>query len=99
AHEMAISAPFPDVLGYVTGGQRAPVNVVQVALAARPSPVVAGEQVEVLLLVQNAADQRVDVSATLQLPKAFQGRDARLVAGLAAGEVGVMSLPVAVHPN
>ncbi len=96
---MVTSAPFPDVLGYVTGGQRAPVGIVQVALAVRPASIGAGGGAEVLLLVQNAGDARVDVSALLQLPKGLAGRNARLVAGLAAGEVGVMSLPVLAQPD
>lgn len=96
---MATNAPFPDVLGYVTGGGRAPVGAVQVALAARPTDVRAGSAVELVLLVQNAADSRVDVAAMLHMPKAFSGRNVRLVAGLAAGEVGIMSLPVLTQPD
>jgi len=83
----------------MTGGARAPVGVVQVALGVRPAVIAAGDVAEVLLLVQNAADARVDVSALLQLPKGLAGRNARLVAGLAAGEVGVMSLPVVAQPE
>jgi hypothetical protein len=83
----------------MTGGVRVPVNVVQVALGVRPAAVTAGNVAEVVLLVQNAADTRVDVSALLQLPKGLAGQNARLVAGLAAGEVGFMSLPVAAQPD
>lgn len=96
---MVTSDPFPDVLGYLTGGARVPVSAVQVALGVVPDEVSAGNALEVLLLVQNIADTRVDVAAVMQLPKGISGRNARLVAGLAAGEVGVMNLPVVVHPD
>lgn len=96
---MATIASFPDVLGYVTDGARAPVGVVQVALATRPAGVAAGEAFEVVLLVQNAADARVDVSAAVQFPKGFSGQNTRFVAGLAAGEVGTISLPVVTLPD
>ena len=83
----------------MTGGARAPMSVVQVALAVRPASITPGSAAEVLLLVQNAADARVDVGALLHLPKGLAGRNARLVAGLAAGEVGVMSLPLVAPPD
>jgi hypothetical protein len=92
-------ASFPDVLGYLTDGVRAPVGVVQVALATRPAVVTAGDAFEVVLLVQNAADSRVDVSAVVQLPRGFSGQNTRFIAGIAAGEVGIISLPVVAQPD
>ena len=59
---------YPDILGAITGGLRCNINVVQLALAVRPRVVRAGRPFEAILLVQNASDVNVDVTATLHLP-------------------------------
>lgn len=106
---MADAAPtnYPDILGFITGGARYNLNVAQVALAVRPRNVRAGRPFEAILLVQNASDVDVDVTAVLQLPEQdakkqkgkFIAKSARLVVGLRPAEVGYVSLPVACLPD
>ncbi len=105
---MADKAPnYPDLLGSITGGSRYNVNVAQVALGLRPRNVRAGRTFEVILLIQNAADVDIDVTATLQLPaqdakkkpKRFIAKSERLVVGLRPAEVGYVVLPVTTLPD
>ena len=100
---MAGQAPnYPDILGHITGGERYNIGVVQVAMALRPRVVRAGLPFEVIVLVQNASDVNVDVSAAVQVPDRdakkkkdrFVTKSARLVIGLEPAEVGYLSLPV-----
>ncbi|NWF70385.1 MAG: hypothetical protein HXY40_14960 [Chloroflexi bacterium] len=98
---------YPDLLGYVTGGARCNVSIVQVALALRPRVVKAGRSFEVLLLTQNASDADVDVTATMSIPETdsakkkgrFVTKAARLVVGLKPAEVGYVVLPVSTLPD
>ncbi len=101
------SPTFPDILGYITGGKRHNINVAQVALAVRPRVVRAGRPFEAILLIQNASDVNVDVTATLQLPetdakrkpKRFLTKSERLVVGLRPAEVGYVALPLSCLPD
>lgn len=104
---MAITANFPDVLGAITGGVRANQGVVQIASALRPRVIMAGRPLEMLLLLQNAANVEVQVVAELRLPptdaKKQKGRiiaksDA-LAVRLAPGAVGLITLPLATLPD
>ncbi len=97
---------YPDLLGSITGGARFNVNVAQVALAVSPRNVRAGRSLEVILLIQNAADVDIDVTATLQLPqdakkkpKRFIAKSERLVVGLRPAEVGYVTLPITTLPD
>ncbi len=98
---------YPDILGYITGGDRLNVSVVQVALAVRPRVSRAGRPFEAILLIQNASDADVDVTATLQLPeldakkqkKRFITKTERLVVGLRPAEVGYVVLPLSTLPD
>ncbi len=98
---------YPDVLGYITGGDRLNVGVVQLALAVRPRVTRAGRPFEAVLLIQNASDVDVDVTATLQIPdvdakkqkKRFLTKSERLVVGLRPAEVGYVSLPLSSLPD
>ncbi len=98
---------YPDILGTITGGTRYNVNVAQVALGLRPRNVHAGRPFEVILLIQNASDIDIDVTATLQLPqqdakkkpKRFIAKSERLVVGLRPAEVGYVMLPVNSLPD
>lgn len=100
-------ANLPDILGYITGGPRLNASVVQLALAVRPRVTRAGRPFEAILLIQNACDQNVDVTATLQLPetdakkkpKRFLAKSARLVVGLRPAEVGYVVLPLSSLPD
>ena len=93
---------YPDILGYITKDQRLNINVIEAALAVKPTKIQAGSTFEVILLLQNTSDVRVEVTAELKLPS----RDAakkpeRFVpyaitfsATLLPAEVGFMCLPV-----
>jgi hypothetical protein len=93
---------YPDILGYITNNVRTNVNVVQLATALRPRVAMAGRPLEMLLLVQNAADVPVDVSITLKLPALdakkqkgrFQTKSERLVIKLEGAMVGLATLPL-----
>lgn len=93
---------FPDVLSFITGGDRCNVGVAQLALAVRPRVVRAGRPFEALLLLQNAADVDVDVVASLQVPETdarrqkgrFVSKKSRIVVGLRPAEVGYVVLPL-----
>lgn len=98
----ATSANFPDILSFITGGDRCNVGVVQLALAVRPRVVRAGRPFEALLLVQNAADVDVDLVVSLQVPETdarrqkgrFISKRSRIVVGLHPAEVGYVALPL-----
>lgn len=94
-------------MGYITGDVRLNVNVVQVALAVRPRVPRAGRPFETILLIQNASNVDVDVTATLHIPEAdakkqknrFIAKSSRLVVGLRPAEVGYVVLPVSSMPD
>lgn len=98
---------YPDILGTITGGSRYNVGPVQLALATNPRVVRAGRPFEVILLVQNAADVDVDITATLNLPAQdtrrqkgrFVAKRSRIVVGLRPAEVGFVKLPVTCLPD
>ncbi len=98
---------YPDILGSITGGARYNVNVAQVALGVRPRNIRAGRSFEVILLIQNASDVDIDVTASLQLPpqdnkkkpKRFIAKSERLVVGLRPAEMGYVVLPVTSLPD
>jgi hypothetical protein len=93
---------YPDILGAITGGARLNAGVVQLALATRPRIVRAGRAFEVLLLIQNASDAEIDLTATLLLPELdakkqkgrFSASTNRLLIGLSPAEVGYAAFPV-----
>ncbi|MGQ9887334.1 MAG: hypothetical protein ACUVSX_02475 [Aggregatilineales bacterium] len=101
------SPNYPDILGYITGGDRCNIGVAQLALAVRPRVVRAGRAFEAVLLVQNAADVDVDVTAVLHVPEAdarrqkrrFVSKKSRLVVGLRPAETGYVVLPVSCLPD
>lgn len=98
---------YPDLLGYVTGGARCNINVVHLALAVRPRVVRAGRPFEAILLVQNASDVDVDITATLSLPEQdakkqkdrFLTKNNRLLVGIRPAEVGYVVLPLSCLPD
>jgi hypothetical protein len=97
-----ITPNYPDILGALTGGPRCNIHVIQLALAVRPRVVRAGRPFEAILIVQNASDVNVDVTATLHLPERdakkqkdqFTSHHTRLLVGLHPAEVGYVTLPV-----
>lgn len=104
---MTETVNYPDILGYITNNARYNINVVQVALGVRPRVARAGRPFEAILLIQNAADVDVDVTATLQLPETdakkkprrFITKSERLVVGLRPAEVGYVQLPLSSLPD
>lgn len=98
---------YPDILGHITGGERYNAGVVQVALAVRPRVPRAGRPFEAILLIQNASDVNVDVTATLHIPEQdakkqknrFMAKSNRLVVGLRPAEVGYVVLPISSMPD
>jgi hypothetical protein len=101
------SPNYPDILGYITGGARYNANVVQVALAVRPRVARAGRPFEAILLIQNASDVDVDVTALLHIPEQdakkqknrFIAKSNKLVVGLRPAEVGYVVLPLSSMPD
>ena len=98
---------YPDILGYITGSDRCNASVVQVALTVRPRVPRAGRPFEAILLIQNAADVDVDVTATLHIPEQdakkqknrFIAKSSKLVVGLRPAEVGYVVLPLSSLPD
>lgn len=98
---------YPDVLGYITGGVRQSIGALHGAVAVRPHPVRAGRPFELVVLLQNAGNTPVDVSAAVRLPdqdaKRQKGRFAtktpHVTAQLLAGETGYIALPCMCHPE
>ncbi len=94
---------YPDILGFVTGGERLLIaNCVEVAIAVRPQTVTAGKPFAVVALLQNVTDVSVKVMAVLQLPgRDADGQNGRFAAKetskevtLFPAEVGYLVLPV-----
>ncbi len=98
---------LPDLLGAITGGERLNLDVVQCALAVRPARTPAGRAFEAILLLQNASDVDVDVTASVRLPdrdaarkrNRFFAQKERLLVGLRPAEVGFLTLPVSSSPK
>lgn len=88
---------LPDILGYITGGERCAAGHVQAAAAARPAVVPPGRPFELLVILQNAADAHVEAALTLHLPKNFAAPQPQLVVSLSAGEVCCARFPVAAR--
>jgi len=104
---MAATVNYPDILGAITKGARANFGVAQIALTTRPTIPRAGRPFEVLLLIQNASDADLDITATITLPELdarkqkgrFVIKANRVVAGVKPAEVGYIALPVRVAPD
>lgn len=104
---MADTVNYPDVLGAITGGARCNIGVAQAALAVRPRVPRAGKPFEIILLLQNASDVDVDITATLHLPDVdakkqrgkFVTKNTRLLVGMAPAEVGYVVLPATTLPD
>ncbi len=98
---------FPDVLGAITGGPRASLDILQAAAAVRPRPPRSGQVFEILLLLQNASDERLAAAVTLALPETdAQRQRGRFVCAnpaaqivLQAAEVGVVIFSVLTLPD
>lgn len=93
---------YPDILGYITGGERYDIGLVQIATTIQPRIVRAGRPFAIVILLQNTADVELEVTMTLRLPvrdaKRQRGRFVtkaeRLIVDLGAAEVGRVLLPI-----
>lgn len=98
---------YPDILGEITGGQRLQVGVVDAAMSVCPHIVRAGETAEIILLLQNTSDVRVEVVAEPKVPARdmngktdkFILKTSRMTAVLSPAEVGFVSLPLYIQPD
>lgn len=96
------SPNYPNLLAYITQEKAVSLNVIQAAIATRPSLIRGGRPFEVILLLQNMADVNVEVTATPHVPHKdadgvpdqFLARPERLVIALRPAEVGYAVLPV-----
>jgi len=98
---------YPDILGYITGGTRTRIGVVDAALAVHPRVAHAGSPFNGILLLQNNSDVKVEVLISLSLPAhdalrqpdRFNAKNPTSRIMLRPGEVGYASLPVLCHPD
>lgn len=96
---MSDSPNYPDILGYLTGGARSSSGAAQVAAAVRPATVTPGQPCELIVLLQNTADQPLKLTLTLHLPRAFAAPQGSLELMLKPAEVGFAALPAAPRPG
>jgi hypothetical protein len=105
---MSTSSPnYPDLLGYITGGDRVNVGVVQAAAGLRSPVFPAGNAFEAVVLLQNNSDVNVDVSVGLQLPEQDAARKTerffihkdKLNLTLQPAEVGYLMIPMLCLPD
>lgn len=102
-----IQPNYPDILGYITQDQRLNIGVIEAALAVRPTRIQAGSTFEVILLLQNTSDVRVEVAAEAKVPARDAARKqdrfvpyaTRFSATLLPAEVGYMTLPVTTRSD
>ena len=95
-------SPYPDILGFVTGGERVSVNSVDFALATLPAVTCAGQPFQAMLLAQNNSNAVVELNTTLSLPgrkKRFIAADEAVDYQLKPGEVGYVAFPIKSHPE
>ena len=98
---------YPDILGYVTGGERVSLKAAQIALAVGPRSVRAGGLFQAFLLIQNIINTHVDIMASLNLPARdarkqtdrFTAPETRSNTRLRPGEVGCLLLPLRCAVN
>ncbi|MAS32679.1 MAG: hypothetical protein CL610_01655 [Anaerolineaceae bacterium] len=98
---------YPDILGYITNGRRKQIDVVDAAMTIRPRIARAGQTFEIILLLQNTTDVRVEVVAEPKVPARdrdgktdqFILKTARMTAVLSPAEVGCVSLPMQTLPT
>lgn len=99
---MADATNFPDILGYITGGERLDLGTVQAIAAVVPSIVKAGKYFRVAVVIQNMTDAPVEMLVVLALPATdangkknkFNTRTLRIAIGMQAAEVGLVMLSV-----
>jgi len=103
---MVFNQDYPDVLGAIAGERRFVVHNIEYALGIYPQHAYLNQPVELILIVQNMVDGDVQVHVDVQASQ----RDAQgapihvevarteIVERLLSGEVGLMHVPIVVHP-
>ncbi len=95
---------YPDILGYVTGGDRFSVAPLEFALSTGRSATRAGDSFNVFVLVQNTVDVSVTMAISLNLPElpnteGFMARTTHLHILIRPAEVGYVKLPITTAPS
>lgn len=95
---------YPDILGYLTKGERFNVNPLEFALSTGRKAIRAGEMFSIFLLIQNTVDVSVTVTINLKLPevrseKGFMTRTNNLHILVRPAEMGYVRLPVTTTPT
>lgn len=105
---MELTRPnYPDILGYITGGQWVNFGPVQAAVGLRPPVVVAGRSFEIIVLLQNLSDVNVSTVVSVHVPEQDAGgkperfyvQKNRLAVTLHPAEVGYLMMPVLCLPD
>lgn len=99
---MADTPNFPDIIGYITGGERFDLGAVQVVAAIIPSIVKAGKTFRIAVILQNMVEAPVEMLVMLSLPTVdnagkrnrFSAKTLRTSVGMQPAEVGMILLPV-----
>lgn len=101
--QVIIEPNYPDILGYLTQGERLTIaNVVEVAMAVHPAVARTGRPFEVIAIMQNVTDVNLQITAVLQIPPKdmknkegkFLIKNDRLSITLHPAETGYLVLPV-----
>jgi len=99
---MAEAANFPDILGFITAGERLDLGSVQAAAATLPAVIKAGKSFRVVVVLQNMVDSPIEMLVGLNMPadaggkkNKFSAKTLRISVGMQPGEVGMILLPVA----
>lgn len=95
---------YPDILGYLTAGERFCINPLEFALSTDKSAVWAGDAFNVFLLIQNTVDVSVTVTINLNLPTAhnldgFMTRTNIMHILIRPAEMGYIQFPVTTAPT
>ncbi len=93
---------YPDVLGMLSAGARLNTEAVQAAMGIYPKQMAVGQSFEILLILQNIYDQKVEGTVTVQLPKKDAAGNRLLIftaqetipVTLGPGEVGLLHIPI-----
>ncbi len=92
---------YADLIGLVTNKKPINVDLIQCAVATRPTKVIAGQNFELIVILQNACDTLVNVSILPKLPEEdaakhphmFATPSQRIRVALQPAEVGYVIIP------
>ncbi|MBZ0319192.1 MAG: hypothetical protein K8L91_22440 [Anaerolineae bacterium] len=92
---------YPDLIGLVTNKKPINIDIVQCAVATRPTQVIAGQNFELIVLLQNPSDMQINVVIMPKLPEEdaakhphmFATPSQRIRVVLQPAEVGYVIIP------